>query len=275
MTLRSMTCAVLFIGLCLPNESVAQAGLVKMGVKQILTSLTRDDETATQLTLLGGEDGVEALLVAAEESGGEALVRRVVHYGRVEGPSLLRFIRGDPNETVRALDSIPGEFLPGAIRAAEREPELMATLVVRHGRSALDAVRLHPGVGVVLVDALGIEGIELCRELSTDEAVRLSRHLSTIVALDAKTRNEFMALLLHRPARVIDFLRDNPEAVSDGDGLRDLEALVMSRAGSSRGSHESRLGWESLALAVAGVGLMLSGVRVLVGAKGGRGHDSA
>lgn len=187
---------------------------VEAGMAQILKRA--GSEGAEQLVRVGGREAVERILVQAEREGGEALVKRITRLTAAEGPSVLRAVQPAPARMATALERVSPALRASAVRAAEREPALIARLVASHGDEALEVAARHPGVGGRLVSSLGREGVEAGGRLTTPQATLLARHADDIAALPAKDRSAFYQMLHKAPDRVLDALERHPQVLKRG-----------------------------------------------------------
>lgn len=174
---------------------------------------------ASELTELGGEAAVSALLQRAAREGGESLVDRIVQYGSQFGPSAIEAIEPSPSQMVQALDRLPPDLIQPAIQAAAREPKVLSRLVSAYGGAALEVAAKQPGVGTALIEKLGEDGICISSRLTTDQAVTLTRHADDIAALPAAQRSQFMDAMLKSPARVLDYLESHPKVLLTAGGV--------------------------------------------------------
>jgi hypothetical protein len=217
---------VLLILLTVPAaQTFAQAKLAKPIIEESLHLLLRKSSTeaAEQLARLGGETAAREILEKASAEGGEALVRRVTALGLEHGPSALRVIKPAPAKIVGALDALSAELRPVALRALEREPAALTTLIERLGPEALEAAAKHPGVATTLGEKLGAEGLQTARSLTTDQAIIVARHADEIAALPAAQRAGVLAKLQSAPAAVVKILENNPKTLRTAAGV----ALIL------------------------------------------------
>jgi hypothetical protein len=176
-------------------------------------------EAATELTELGGEAAVRELLQRAASEGGEELVDRVAGYAACYGPAALKAVERSPSPMIRALDGVSPDLVGPAIRAAAREPEVMARLVVSYGKDGLELAARHPGVGARLAEKLGRDGIRIGRELTTDQAVTLSRFADEIGALPPGDRNQLLDAMGKAPGSALDYLETHPKVLLTAGGV--------------------------------------------------------
>lgn len=197
------------------------SGQVSQASEELISVMLREggQATASELTELGGEAAVSALLQRAAREGGESLVDRVVQYGSRFGPSALKAIEPSPSKTIGSLDRVPPDLIQPAIRAAARDPELTSRLVSAYGDGALELMARQPGVGTALVEKLGANGIRIGNRLTTDQAVALARHAEDIAALPSAQRNQLLDAMTKAPAQFLDFLEAHPKVLLTAGGV--------------------------------------------------------
>jgi hypothetical protein len=172
-----------------------------------------------QIAEAGGKQLVRETLEKSAEEGGEALVKRSTVYAVEHGPLALRAIGRSPRAIVGALDELQPALRGPALRALEREPQLLTRLVSQHGAEALEAAARHPGVGAQLGEKLGGEGLSAARNLTTDQAIVVARHADEIAALPAAERGAFFGRLNRTPGAVVDFLEKHPKTLLTAAGV--------------------------------------------------------
>ena len=214
-----MFAAALVAMTLLPLASArGQGKIVSEGVEAASKQIFRraGSEGAEQLMKFGGREAVERVLIVAQREGGETLVARITRLTADHGPGVLRAVEPAPARMAGAIDNLAPALRGPAIRAAEREPTLMARLVGAHGDEALEVAARHPGVGEQLVTTLGREGIESGARLSTPQATLLARHADDIAQLPAADRSAFFAMLRRAPDRVLGALERHPQVLKRG-----------------------------------------------------------
>jgi hypothetical protein len=191
--------------------------IVEEGVEQIFKRAGA--EAAEELAKAGGRAAVRETLEKAAAEGGEGLVRRATAYGVEQGPIALRAIGRSPAKMVGALDNLAAELRPAALRAMERDPQLLGGLVERYGAQALEAAAKQPGVGPVLGEKLGSEGLAAARSLTTDQAIVVARHADEIAKLPAEQQAGLFARLRSNAAGVTGFLERHPKTLLTAAGV--------------------------------------------------------
>lgn len=209
----------LVAGAPLAHAQVAAAtrGIVEEGIELIFKRA--GTETAEELSKLGGRAAVRQTLERAASEGGEGLVRRATAYGVEQGPIALRVIGRSPAKMVGALDNVAPELRTAALRAVEREPQLVTKLVERYGGEALEAAAKQPGVGPLLGEKLGAEGLQAAKTLTTDQSIIVARHADEIAKLPPETRAGFFAKLRSNAAGVTSFLERHPKTLLTAGGV--------------------------------------------------------
>lgn len=197
--------------------AAAARGIVEQGVEMIFKNAGRD--AAEELAKSGGRVAVRETLERAAADGGENLVRKTTAYGIEQGPIALRAIGRSPARMVGALDNLAAELRPAALRAMERDPQALAGLVERYGAQALEAAAKQPGVGTVLGEKLGGEGLAAARSLTTDQAIVVARHADEIAKLPAQEQASFFARLRSNATGVTGFLERHPKTLLTAAGV--------------------------------------------------------
>jgi hypothetical protein len=172
-----------------------------------------------QLTAAGGRQLVKETLEKSANEGGEALVKRTTAYAIEHGPVALRAINRSPKPMVAALDNLQPSLRGQALRAVERQPDLLTPLVKQHGANALEAAAKHPGVGPTLGQKLGAEGLSASKNLTTDQAIVVARHADEIAALPPAQKSAFFQKLNKAPGAVADFLEKHPKTLLTAAGV--------------------------------------------------------
>ncbi|MDB5321336.1 MAG: hypothetical protein JWN40_2967 [Phycisphaerales bacterium] len=214
-----ITLVALAAGAPLASAQVAAVAreIVEQGVEQIFKSAGR--EAVEELGKTGGRVAVRETLERAAAEGGEGLVRKTTAYGIEQGPIALRAIGRSPAKMVGALDNLAAELRPAALRAVERDPQALAGLVERYGAQALEAAAKQPGVGTVLGEKLGGEGLAAARSLTTDQAIVVARHADEIAKLPAEQQAGLFARLRSNAAGVTGFLERHPKTLLTAAGV--------------------------------------------------------
>jgi hypothetical protein len=211
--------------------------------RELIDVMVREggQEAASELAQMGGETAVRDLLERAAGEGGEELVGRVRRYGMRYGPSALKAVERSPARMIRALDGLSPDLVGPAIRAAAREPEITDRLVAIYGKEALALEASQPGVGAMLAEKLGSEGITIGEKLTTDQAVALTRYADDVAALPAGERNQLLDAMVKAPAAALDYLETHPKVLLTAGGVAAVIAVkdnLLGGTGSSR-NHET------------------------------------
>ncbi|KAA5544560.1 hypothetical protein FYK55_09585 [Roseiconus nitratireducens] len=176
------------------------------------------EEASEYLAKRGGREIAERVSRQAVKQGGEEAAEQVSRLAAKYGPEALAALDNVPavGPVLAALDELPESQVRAALArlsagSAGRE---LAETVGRHGVKALRSELAHPGIGGILVRALGDDGAELAGSLSTDQAVMVARHADDLAALPATQRNGVLAMLRNDTERVVAFMgrfaADNP-----------------------------------------------------------------
>jgi hypothetical protein len=219
--LRALNLLIGLLVAAISPAALAQAGalrgVVEEGVELIFKRAGR--EAAQELTQTGGRVAVRETLQKAASEGGEGLVRKTTAYGIEHGPVALRAIGRSPSKMVGALDTLAADLRPAALRAVERDPAVVTRLVDRYGSEALEAAVKQPGVGPVLGEKLGQEGLAVSKTLTTDQAIVVARHADEIAKLPAPQQAKLMARLKSNAAGVVGYLEKHPKTLLTAAGL--------------------------------------------------------
>jgi hypothetical protein len=210
------------LGLVAPAVAHAQlAGVAREVVEEAAEQVARraGSTAARELAEVGGKAGVREVLEKAAAEGGEGLVRKAAQYGVAHGPVAMRAIGRSPAKMVQALDDLAPGLRPAALRAVEREPQVLTGLVNRYGAEALETATKHPGVGTVIGEKLGAEGLGAARTLTTDQAIVVARHADEIAKLPPAQRAGVMAKLRENAGGVVTFLERHPKTLLTAGGV--------------------------------------------------------
>jgi hypothetical protein len=205
----------------LAPSTFAQVKVAKEIIEESVEAILKraGKEELEQLTAAGGRQLLKETLEKSAEEGGETLVKRATAYGLEHGPVAMRAIGRSPQTMVRALDNLQPSLRGPAIRAVEREPQLLTNLVKQHGADALEAAAKHPGVGPTLGQKLGAEGLSVSKNLTTDQAIVVARHADEIAALPPAQKGAFFQKLNKAPGAVADFLEKHPKTLLTAAGV--------------------------------------------------------
>ena len=170
---------------------------------------------AAELAEFGGEAAVREVFEQVAKESGEQGVKTLVQLSKSYGLDAIRAAKVTPRLTMLA-ERVPPELAPGALRALLR-PEERALLEPLSGdlaAGALEAAARHPGVGVEVVDRLGVAGLQASKHYDTDAVIQLvkSSEAKSIAALPASQK----AGLLKRVAQ---FIEQHPKTVLGTAGL--------------------------------------------------------
>jgi hypothetical protein len=205
-----------------PSTIRAQEGtLVRAAAKEAVELFAGQAERqgakaiAKELTEFGGETAVREVFEQVAKESGEEGVKTLVQLTKSYGLDAIRAAKVAPRLTTLA-ERVSPELAPSALRALLR-PEERAVLERIGGElapSALEAAAKHPGVGVEVVDKLGVAGVKASQRYDTDAIIQLARsaETKTIAALPAAEKTG----LLKRVAR---FIEQHPKTVLGAAGL--------------------------------------------------------
>jgi hypothetical protein len=213
--------AVALLCALIASPALAQAKVAKEVIEEAVELIFKraGKQELEQLAEAGGRQLVRETLEKSAEEGGEALVKQSTKYGLEHGPLALRAIGRSPKQIVAALDNLQPALRGPALRAIEREPQLLTRLISQHGAQALEAAAKHPGVGAQLGEKLGGEGLSAAKNLTTDQAIVVARHADEIAALPAAERSAFYGKLNKAPGAVVDFLEKHPKTLLTAAGV--------------------------------------------------------
>ena len=214
MKTRLLHFAALTLALWISTTSVgfAQTGAaVRAMAKELAEKLGQ--RGARELAEAGGEAAVREVIEKAATQGGETLAREVASYAERYGAQSLRAFREAPAAMVQGMKKLPAEFAEGAMRAAAREPAVIARLATEVGEDALIVAAKHPGVGVDIAGKLGREGCAAAKNLTTPETIRLARISDDLARLPAAERNGMLTRIGKAPGKVLDYLEKHPKVL--------------------------------------------------------------
>jgi hypothetical protein len=213
--------ATLFIAV--PRSAIrAQEGtLVRTAAKEAVEFFAGQAErqgaktVATELTELGGETAVrEAFEQVAKETGEEG-VKKLVQLSKSYGLDAIRAAKVAPRLTTLA-EGVSPELAPSALRALLRPDEraLLEPLSNELATGALEAAARHPGVGVQVVNELGVAGLKASKQYDTDAIIQLVRstEAKSVAALPAAQKSGLLK-------RVAQFIEQHPKTVLGAAGL--------------------------------------------------------
>jgi hypothetical protein len=170
---------------------------------------------AKELTEFGGETAVREVFEQVAKESGEEGVKTLVQLTKSYGLDAIRAAKVAPRLTTLA-ERVSPELAPSALRALLR-PEERAVLERIGGElapSALEAAARHPGVGVEIVDKLGVAGVRASERYDTDAIIQLAKSAESnrIAALPVAEKTGLLK-------RVAQFIEQHPKTVLGAAGL--------------------------------------------------------
>jgi hypothetical protein len=169
----------------------------------------------TELTEFGGETAVREVFEQVAKESGEEGVKKLVQLSKSYGLDAVRAAKVAPRLTTLA-EGVAPELAPRALRALLRPEEraLLEPLSNELATGALEAAARHPGVGVQVVDKLGVAGLKASKQYDTDAIIQLvkSTEAKSLAALPSAEK----AGLLKRVAQ---FIEQHPKTVLGAAGL--------------------------------------------------------
>lgn len=203
----------------------AQAGtMVRTIAKELAEKL--GERGARELAEIGGEAGVRGIVEKAAAEGGEKLAREIAGYAEQYGAQSLRAFREAPAAMAQCMRKVPAEFAEGAMRAAAREPALVARLATEIGEDALIVAAKHPGVGVDVASKLGRDGCALAKKLTTADTIRLARFGDDLARLPAAERTGILARIGKAPGKVLGYLEKHPKLLLTATAIAAIDRLL-------------------------------------------------
>jgi hypothetical protein len=215
--------ATLFIAIAVPAPPIrAQEGtLVRAAAKEAVEFFAGQAErqgakaVTTELTEFGGETAVREVFQQVAKETGEEGVKKLVQLSKSYGLDAVRAAKVAPRLTTLA-EGVAPELAPSALRALLRPEEraLLEPLSKDLATGALEAAARHPGVGVQVVDKLGVAGLKASKQYDTDAIIQLvkSTEAKSLAALPSAEK----AGLLKRVAQ---FIEQHPKTVLGAAGL--------------------------------------------------------
>jgi len=206
----------------------AQGGAVVRAAEELGEVLLRKGGTGTaaELAKLGGQKAVQELMEQALQEGGEALMKQTAALAEKHGLLALKALRGAPGTVVKALEGIPAELAENGLRALAREPAAMQAMLKEFGSTALETAARHPGLAGPVSSSLGREGLDIARQVTTQEATILARHADDIAKLPAAERSAVMDLIKRSPGKVLTWMEKHPKLLLAGSATT---AIVLAR----------------------------------------------
>jgi hypothetical protein len=213
--------ATLFIAV--PRSAIrAQEGtLVRAAAKEAVEFFAGQAErqgaktAATELTELGGETAVREVFEQVAKETGEEGVQKLVLLSKSCGLDAIRAAKVAPRLTTLA-EGVSPELAPSALRALLRPEEraLLEPLSNELATGALEAAARHPGVGVQVVNELGVAGLKASKQYDTDAIIQLVRssEAKSVAALPAAQKSGLLK-------RVAQFIEQHPKTVLGAAGL--------------------------------------------------------
>jgi|GEM_PF-1087072 len=221
---------VLVMMLCFMSFQCEANILAKTSREIFETVIQKGGKEATKgLARLGGRQAIEEMLEKAAKDGGEELVEIIARLSKNYGVTAIKVIKHSPALYARALDKLPGNMVKRALWAAEREPEVVAGLLKKHGSDVLEIAARFPGVGVNIVAKLGDDGIRVAKKLTERQAVLFARHADEIANLPAPQRRRLLDTIFEFPEKFAEFVENHPK-VAVGVGIYSFFTEVRNTA---------------------------------------------
>jgi hypothetical protein len=199
----------------------AQVGLAEPVGAELLAALRQFVASEPAKTLAGevaqsgGMTAIRELSARIVQDGGESALRQAAHITEELGPTAIKALieMPHPSSLLAALDGLPPEVARKAISALSRGADGQATAeaINRYGARALRLELQHPGVGTRIAQDLGDGGIEVARQLPTDQAIIFARHSREIAGLPEAQKTALLEGATKHAANFIRFLEDNPK----------------------------------------------------------------
>src|ERR1700733_6387756 len=128
----------------------------------------------SELAEFGGETAVREVFEQVARESGEQGVKTLVQLSKSYRLDAVRAAKVAPKLTLLA-ERVSPELAPSALRALLRPEE--RALLERVGSDlapgALEAAARHPGVGIEVVDELGVAGLKASQRYDTDAVIQL------------------------------------------------------------------------------------------------------
>jgi hypothetical protein len=213
--------ATLLIAISASPVHAQEGTLVRAAAKEAVEIFAGQAErqgakaVATELTEFGGETAVREVFEQVAKETGEEGVKRLVQLSKSYGLDAVRAAKVAPRLTTLA-EGVSPELAPSALRALLRPEEraLLEPLSNELATGALEAAARHPGVGVQVVDELGVAGLKASKQYSTDAIIQLvkSPEAKSIAALPTAQKTGLLE-------RVAQFIEQHPKTVLGAAGL--------------------------------------------------------
>jgi hypothetical protein len=214
-------CATLLIGVSGSVGWAQEGTLVRAAAKEAVEFFAGQAErqgakaVAAELAEFGGETAVREVFEQVARESGEEGVKTLVQLSKTYGLDAIRSAKVAPRLTLLA-ERVSPELAPGALRALLRPEEraIMERLGSDMAPAALEAAAKHPGVGIEVVDKMGVAGLKATQRYDTDAVIQLvkSSEAKSLAALPATQK----AGLLKRVAQ---FIEQHPKTVLGAAGL--------------------------------------------------------
>jgi hypothetical protein len=211
------------VAICLAAMSFAGLGFgqgawVVGGVEALVKQLgIRGGKSATEeIVKLGGERGVQAILDKAGKEGGQQLVDKMERYSLDYGTSILRGAKDTPLKFVSAFEKLPTPLRTGALQEIRREPEVMQSLILKYGETALEAGARHPGVGPTVLSKIGGESSEFLVHQPTDQVIRVARLADDIGKAPPAEQKALLSMIQQAPEKILNILETHPNILKTG-----------------------------------------------------------
>ncbi len=214
------------------------------------------EEGVEYLAKQGGKQLAQKVTAKAAKQGGDDAVEQVAKYVGKHGPDALNALDNAPSigPVLSALDEIPVSQVKSAITklAAGTTGRELAETVGKHGAKALTSELKHPGVGMVLVRALGDDGAELAAKMTSQQAITIAKHVDDLAKLPAAQRTGVMAMFRNNTDRMASFVGDFVKA-NPGKTLFTVASTTMVLA-----EPERILGGDEIVFDAAGNPVLIS-----------------
>jgi hypothetical protein len=214
--MKRILCILTLLGMAFTAS--AQVGRIATELsEQIIQKL--GPKGAKELVEMGGEAGVRTIIQQAAAEGGETAARQVATLCERFGTPALLAVKASPAKLAASLGKMPDDLVEAAIHAAGREPELLGKLVAQIGDDALLVAARHPGVGTQIAGKLGKEGVEIARDFSTPDAIRLARNADDIAKIAPAERAAVLAKIRRTGTSALDYLERHPKLLATTAGV--------------------------------------------------------
>jgi hypothetical protein len=214
-------CAALLIAVSGSVSRAQEGTLVRTAAKEAVEFFAGQAErqgakaVAAELAEFGGETAVREVFEQVAKESGEEGVKTLVRLSKTYGLDAIRSAKVAPRLTLLA-ERVSPELAPGALRALLRPEEraILERLGSDMAPAALEAAARHPGVGIEVVDKLGVAGLRASQRYDTDAVIQLvkSSEAKSLAALAAAQKTGLLK-------RVAQFIEQHPKTVLGATGL--------------------------------------------------------